>query len=154
MKKVSPTRNIPIRAVLLSWFIACLLALVPLGSTAAFINIQTIGNSGLLVSYLICIGYRLNHRIRISLYGNLDKPPSFCLGKTWGNIINTVAIIFLTCCLISGMFPVAPNPTVESMNWSSLALGTTLFIALISYIWLRKTYLGAGVGGPIELVDR
>lgn len=51
------------------------------------------------------------------------------------------------------MFPVAPNPTVETMNWSSFALGATLIIAVISYTWLRKTYLGAGVGNNVELVD-
>jgi choline transport protein len=151
--QVSPSKNIPINAVFLTWLIACGLALIPLGSTAAFINIQTIGNSGLLVSYLICISCRLYHRNAVGLYGNLGKPPSFFLGKTLGNVVNTLAILFLFCFLVSGMFPVFPNPTVETMNWSSLALGSTLIISIISYVWLRKTYLGAGVGGSVELVD-
>jgi choline transport protein len=140
-------------AVFLTWLIGCALALIPLGSTAAFINIQTIGNSGLLVSYLICIASRLWHRNAVGPYGNLTKPPSFFLGKTIGNIVNTIAILFLLCFLVSGMFPVEPNPTVETMNWSSLALGSTLIIAIVSYVWLRKTYLGAGVGSSLELVD-
>jgi choline transport protein len=139
--------------VFLTWVIACCLGLIPLGSTAAFINIQTIGNSGLLTSYLVCIASRLYHRNAVGLYGNLSKPPSFFLGKTIGNIVNTLAILFLICFLISGMFPVFPNPTVESMNFSSLALGLTLIVSIIAYTWLKKTYLGAGVGGPVELVD-
>jgi choline transport protein len=151
--KVSPERYIPINAVLVSWVIACGLGLLPLGSTAAFINIQTIGNSGLITSYLICICCRLWNRNAVGTYGTLAKPPAFFLGKTFGNITNTVAILFLICFLISGMFPVAPNPTLESMNWSSFALGSTLIIAVISYYWLRKTYLGAGVGLSVEIVN-
>ena len=52
------------------------------------------------------------------------------------------------------MFPVAPNPNTSSMNWSSFALGVTAIIASVSYIWLRKTYLGAGGGeNQHELFD-
>jgi choline transport protein len=152
--KVSPNINVPINAVIISWVIACGLACIPLGSTAAFLNIQTIGNSGLLVSYIICIGCRLHHRNSIGPYGTLSKPPPFFLGKMGGNIINTAAVLFLTCFVISDMFPPTPNPTVESMNWSSLALGGTICLALICYIRLKKTYLGAGVGNDrVEMVN-
>lgn len=140
-------------AVFLTWLIGCGLSLIPLGSTAAFLNMQTIGNSGLIVSYLICVACRLHHRSAVGPYGHLAKPPPFFLGKTLGNIINVVAILFLICFLVSGMFPIAPNPTVSAMNFSSLALGSILIIALISYVWLRKTYLGAGVGATVEMVD-
>lgn len=102
---------------------------------------------------MICIASRLYHRNAVGPYGSLTKPPSFFLGKTLGNIVNSLAILFLICFLVSGMFPVFPNPTVETMNWSSMALGSTLIIAIVSYIRLRKTYLGAGVGGSVELVD-
>lgn len=141
----------PINATILTWLIACGLALIPLGSTAAFVNIQTIGNSGLLSSYVLCIGCRLYHRNYACTYGSLPKHPPFYLGKTRGNIINIVSILFLIVFLVSGAFPVAPRPTFSSMNWSSLALGVTLVIALIAYIPLKKKYLGAGVGPSFEL---
>lgn len=102
---------------------------------------------------MICIASRIHHRNAVGPYGNLAKPPSFFLGKTLGNVINSLALLFLTCFLVSGMFPVFPNPTVDTMNWSSFALGLTLIIAIVSYVWLRKTYLGAGFGGSVELVD-
>lgn len=70
-----------------------------------------------------------------------------------GDVINVVAILFLAVFLVSGMFPGAPNPTTESMNWSSFALGATLMVAAFSYIWLHKTFLGPDVGTAVELID-
>jgi hypothetical protein len=144
--QVSPTLNIPINAVIISWVIACGLACIPLGSAVAFLNIQTIGNSGLLVSYIICIGCRLHHRNSVGPYGTLPHAPPFFLGKWGGNIINTVAICFLTCFVVSDMFPPAPNPNTVTMNWSSLALGGTICVSLLCYSRLHKSYLGAGIG--------
>lgn len=135
--------HIPINAVCLSWFIGCCLVLIPLGSTSAFLNIQTIANGGLLTSYVICVACRLYHRNAIGLYGTLEKRPPFGMSKIVGNIVNTFAICFLIVFLVACMFPGAPNPTVESMNWSSMALGTTVFIALFAYIWLHKKYLSS-----------
>ncbi len=150
VSKVSPTKNIPVNAVLLTWLIGYGLSFIPLGSTAAFVNIQTIGTSGLLTSYIVCISCRIHHRNTVGVYGDLPGKPLFTLGKWGGNIINTIAILFLFCFLVSGTFPVAPSPTSSSMNWSSFALGTTVIIAGVSYIWLRKTYLGAG-GGNVNV---
>jgi choline transport protein len=151
---VSPTLNIPINAVLISWVIACGLGCIPLGSTAAFLNIQTIGNSGLLVSYIICISCRLHHRNTVGPHGNLLKPPPFFLGKIGGNIINSIAVCFLICFVVSDMFPPAPHPNTETANWSPLAMGGTIVVALICYIKLRKSYLGAGQGNArLELIN-
>jgi len=142
---------VPIHAVLLSWCIGSGLALIPLGSTAAFINIQTIGNSGILSSYMICIACRIYHRNTVGVYGTLSAKPPFSLGMWGGNIINTIAVLCQFCFFVSGMFPVAPKPDVSSMNWSSFAWGATVIIAMNVYIRLRKTYLGAGGGN--ELVE-
>lgn len=145
--KVSGIKHIPINAICLTWFIGCCLALIPLGPSAAFINIQTTGNSGLLTSYIICIPCRIHNRNTVGVTGNLPKPPAFSLGRHFGNFLNVIAILFLVVFLVSGMFPVAPKPTTDTMNWSSLALGLMLFIALVSYMRLRKTYLGPQIRG-------
>lgn len=88
-----------------------------------------------------------------SVYGHLSKPPPFFLGILWGNVINAIAICFLLIFLVSGAMPVAPNPTPEEMNWSSLALGSIIVVALTAWIWLRKTYLGANARGAVEMLD-
>lgn len=76
-----------------------------------------------------------------SVYGNLTNPPPFYLGKVGGNIINGIAIAVLIVYLVAGTFPSAPNPTPNTMNWSSLALGGTVLVAGLAYIRLRKNYL-------------
>jgi hypothetical protein len=58
-----------------------------------------------------------------------------------GNIINGIAIASLIVYLVAATFPSAPNPTTNTMNWSSLALGGTVTIAGLAYIRLRKNYL-------------
>jgi choline transport protein len=126
---------------MLTLFIGCCLAIIPLGSNSAFLNIQTIGNVGLIVSYIISIACRIHNRNFGSVYGNLTKPPPFYLGKLGGNIINSIAIAVLIVYLVSATFPSAPHPTPDLMNWSSLALGATVTVAGLSYIRLRKSYL-------------
>jgi choline transport protein len=122
----------PINAIILSWFIDSALSIIPLGSAIAFGNIQMIGNSGLLVSYIVCIACRLHHRNTAGVYGHLDKAPPLCLDLMGGNI-KASAICFLICFLVAGMFPSAPNPTTETMNWASLALGGTIIVARSSH---------------------
>lgn len=138
---------------MLTMIIGCCLAIIPLGSNSAFLNIQTIGNVGLIVSYIISITCRMHNRNYGTVYGNLGKPPPFYLGKIGGNIINSIAIAVLIVYLVSATFPTAPHPTTNLMNWSSLALGATVLIAGLSYIRLRKTYLQHERATPFEEVD-
>jgi choline transport protein len=133
--------------------IGCAIAVIPLGSPAAFLNIQTIGNTGLLVSYIICIICRLHSRNFGSVYGNLSKPPPFYLGKVAGNIINVIAVLVLIAFLVSSTFPTAPHPSLDLMNWSSLALGCVVTVAALCYIRLRKRYLQDGQEPEAESVE-
>lgn len=142
ISRVSPTKHVPINAVVLTWFIGCVIALIPLGSDVAFINIQTIGVAGLQTSYTLCILSRLYSRNFGRVYGNLSHPPPFFLGKVGGNVINSIALLFLICFLVSCTFPPVPRPSVEDMNWSSVALGGTITIALVTYAIRGKKYLG------------
>jgi choline transport protein len=75
------------------------------------------------------------------VYGNLTKPPPFYLGKVGGNIINGVAILVLVVFLVASTFPTAPHPSLDLMNWSSLALGCVVTVAALCYLRLRKRYL-------------
>ncbi|KMP04932.1 GABA permease [Coccidioides immitis RMSCC 2394] len=150
ISRVSPHKHVPANAVFLTWFIGCCIALIPLGSTEAFLNIQTIAISALLASYIVAIICRIHNRNYGSIYGNLSKPPPFFLGKIGGNVINILALMFLVCFLVAAVFPIEPHPTVQSMNWSSLALGSTLIIALVGWVVRGQKYLGPDVVVPVD----
>lgn len=68
-----------------------------------------------------------------------------------GNIINLIAIGSLIVFLTATCFPLAPNPTPDTMNWSAVALGGTVIVASVAWIWLHKTYLRRM--GPASIPD-
>ena len=159
IRKVSPTQHVPTNAIILTFVIGSLMGIIPLGSSVAFLNIQSIGISGLEASYLCCILARLyNRNFSSSPYGNMSHPPPFYLGHTLGNIINIIALLFVTCFLVSACFPPVPNPSPEAMTWSSAALGGTVIIALVAYAVRGDKYQGAGtkpfvdeIATPVEV---
>lgn len=104
-----------------------------------------------MVSYIVAILCRLHNRNYGSVYGNLNKPPPFFLGKIGGNIINILALMFLVCFLVSGTFPVAPKPTLQSMNWSSMVLGAVFLFAMGAYFVRGHKYLGPNVAVPRDI---
>lgn len=143
--------HVPLNSVFLTLFLGSCISVVPLGSTTAFFSIQTIGNAGLLTSYIICICTRFYNRNFSPLYGKLHDPPPFYLGKMGGNIINIIAIASLIVFLVATCFPLAPNPTPDTMNWSAAALGGVFLLAAFAWIWLRKTYLRQM--GPVPVTE-
>src|SRR6201992_148932 len=110
--------RVPINASVVTCSIGILISLIAGASSFAFLIIQTIGNSGLLTSYIITIGCRLYHRNYVSVYGTRAGRPPFFLGKFWGNVINVFAIICAFAFFVIGFFPVAPHPTSSTINWS------------------------------------
>lgn len=144
IRRVSPTEHVPTNAIIVTFAIGSLIAIIPLGSSLAFLNIQSISISGLEASYLCCILARLYSRNFGAPYGNRSHPPPFYLGHTLGNVINIVAVLFVTCFLVAACFPPVPNPTPEAMTWSSVALGGTIIIALITYTVRGDKYQGPG----------
>ncbi|EEP81888.1 predicted protein [Uncinocarpus reesii 1704] len=154
ISRVALSKHIPANAVWLTWLIGCCIALIPLGSTEAFLNIQSIAISALLASYIVSIVCRLHNRNYGSVYGNLTKPPPFFLGKFGGNMINILALLFLICFLVAAVFPIEPHPTTQSMNWSSLTLGCIVILALISWVVRGDQYEGPNITVPIDDSER
>src|ERR1700753_2642287 len=100
--------RVPINASVVTCSIGILISLIAGASSFAFLIIQTIGNSGLLTSYVITISCRLYHRNMVNVYGTRSDRPPFFLGKLWGNIINVFAIICALIFFVVGFFPAVP----------------------------------------------
>lgn len=93
----------------------CLLALIVIGSTAAFNIILSVSATGLFTSYLIVIFTVLVKRLK----GEKFPPSSFSLGK-WGIPVNIIAICFLIVAYLFLFFPAVPSPDPATMNWAVL----------------------------------
>lgn len=130
-------------AVLVSLLCTTLLSCIIAGSSIAFNVITSLGQLGLVSSYIVAIACILAKRLR----GEKLLPSRLDLGRS-GMVVNLIAIAFLLLAFVFLFFPAAPHPTVESMNWSILMFGVIIIFSLVYYyVWGRYTY-----AGPVELV--
>ncbi|KAF2191380.1 amino acid transporter [Zopfia rhizophila CBS 207.26] len=140
---VHPGWDVPANAVMVTLLFTTLLSLIIIGSTIAFNVITSLGQLGLVSSYIVAIACILAKRLR--------KEPllssRFSLGRA-GLPVNIIAICFLALAFTFLFFPVAPHPNPQSMNWSCLLFGFIVSFSLVYYyIWGRHNYVG-----PVEYV--
>lgn len=141
--QVRPGWDVPVNAVLVTLLCTTLLSLIIIGSTIAFNVITSLGQLGLVSSYIVVISCVFAKRIK----GEALLPSRFSLGK-FGFLVNGIALVFLGVAFIFLFFPAAPDPTPASMNWSYLLFGFILGFSLIYYwIWGRHVYVG-----PVEYI--
>ncbi|KAG8168435.1 hypothetical protein KVR01_001184 [Diaporthe batatas] len=140
---VRPGWDVPVNAVLVTLLCTILLSLIIIGSTIAFNVITSLGQIGLVSSYIIVIACVFAKRIK----GEPLLPSRFSLGK-FGFLVNGLALSFLGMAFVFLFFPAAPDPTPAGMNWSCLLFGVILGFSLIYYwIWGRHVYVG-----PVEYI--
>jgi hypothetical protein len=139
-------------SVTISW----LLAIIRIGSNIAMEDIVSMAISGIYLSYLVVSVLLFIRRIRgdISLYndgesqimnvpgGKLVWGPFRCPGIL-GTIINGYAVIYIAIIVFFSFWPSTMNPTIAEMNWSILAIGGAMFLAVLYYIFrARHVYAG------------
>lgn len=143
--QVRPGWDIPLNAVCVSFVITCLLSLINLGSSVAFNAIVSLTVGAILSSYIISISCVALRKIR-----NDPLPHArWSLGRA-GLACNIIAVLFLILVYIFAFFPLAPNPTAETMNWSSLIYGAVVLFSVVYYfVFGRHAY-----EGPVVLVNK
>lgn len=137
--------DVPANAILVTLMLTTLLSLIIIGSSIAFNVITSLGQLGLVSSYIVVIACILRKRI----LGEQLLPSKFSLGR-WGLWVNILALCFLIVAFIFLFFPAAPNPTVESMNWSCLIFGFIICFSLVYYHFVGKHHYA----GPVEFVKQ
>jgi choline transport protein len=140
---VRPDWDIPINAIIATLLCTTLLSLIIIGSTIAFNVITSLGQVGLISSYLVVIGCIFARRLR----GEPVLPSRFSLGRA-GIVVNGLALVFLSVAFFFCFFPIMPNPDLSGMNWSCLIFGFIMGFSLIYYhVSGRYNYIG-----PVEYV--
>lgn len=131
---------IPLRAIVLCTIIPALLALINIGSTAAFNAFVSITEAGLFISYLIPIILIMIKKIRRD--ADLHYGP-WRMGRVLGIAVNAFSAVFLIISVFFGFFPPATPVTAETMNWSCAVFGGFVIIGLAWYVvWGRRFYAG------------
>ncbi|ORY05046.1 amino acid/polyamine transporter I [Clohesyomyces aquaticus] len=136
--RVSPTWDVPVNALVFSFVVSCLLALINLGSVVALNNIATLNIAANMLSYMVSISCILRRRI----LGEPLLPAKFTLGR-FGLAANVTAVLFLIFAFIMSFFPPEPHPSSETMNWACIVVGATgIFSAVYYYVKGRHVYVG------------
>ncbi|OJJ75877.1 hypothetical protein ASPBRDRAFT_192069 [Aspergillus brasiliensis CBS 101740] len=126
---VSPRYKIPLRSLFLVTIITVLIALINIGSSAAFNAVLSLDTLALYISYLVPILFMLIKRIRFP--GEIRWGP-FVLGK-FGIPINTFAMAYGTYITIFLPWPETQPVTASGMNYGAPVFGVALLFAVIDW---------------------
>ncbi|KAJ7635809.1 amino acid transporter [Mycena polygramma] len=141
---INPTTGTPFRCVGFSVTSAALLGLITFAGPAATSAIFSMGVAGQYVGNSIPIAARL-------LGGQQFKRGPFNLGA-FSVPVAVIAVLWMAFMIVALMFPTAPDPTTQTMNYSVVVLGGVLFLALCYYYFPR--YGGVHwFQGPVANVD-
>ncbi|KAF2729568.1 GABA permease [Polyplosphaeria fusca] len=145
VSKVKPTYDVPINAIIVCAFCACIFHCINIGSSIAFNIIMSAGSVALVTSYLISISCITLRRLR-----NLPLLESkFSIGRV-GLAVNLLSLAFLILVMVFAFFPPVPDPPAISMNWAIAIYAGVLGIAGLYYIFqARREY-----DGPVEYVRK
>jgi amino acid transporter len=143
---VRPGFDVPVNAILVIFIFAALISLINIGSTVAFNIVTSLGTGTLTLSYIICISCVIWRK----LFDKPLLPTRFDMGKSFGLLVNLIAVVWLCLVLVIAFFPGVPAPllTLLYANWSVVVwAGVILFSIAYFVLWARKRYVG-----PVEYV--
>ncbi len=142
---VHPKRRVPVRTAWFGAVGAFILATPYLWNAVAYYAVTSIAVIGLYIAYLTPVFLR---RINPSAF----IPGPWVLSKTWGPIINWIAIIWVVFIVILLMLPqAAPGNTLSTFNYAPIAVLVVVGGAGLWYaVSARKWFKGPKVQGSAE----
>ncbi|GAB2214606.1 hypothetical protein Droror1_Dr00018961 [Drosera rotundifolia] len=135
-------QEVPVNAAWGSAFIAFCLALTSLKSVVAFQAMASIATIGLYVSYGLPIFFRL------TLARKSFIPGPFNLGR-YGVIVGWIAVLWVITISVLFSLPTAYPTTVETLNYTPIAVGGVLLLTTSSWILSARHWFH----GPIKNID-
>lgn len=131
---VSHRFDVPWVAMIFIIIVAAGLVCILFGSSTAYFTVLSIATVGLYISYLLCIGvFMIRRKHKIQGYYNLGK---------WALWAQIPACLYLVFCIIFMFFPTTIPVTGNNMNYTCVAVGIIIILALISWFGGGyKTYI-------------
>ncbi|MEU9304703.1 amino acid permease [Streptomyces sp. NPDC048269] len=131
-RKVSGRTQTPVPAVWLSVVVAGVLALPSLYSATAYGAVTAINVIGITPAYAIPIYLRLRA-------GNRFEPGPWSLGR-WSKPIGWIAVVWVAVVTVVFCLPQKSPVTIDSMNYSVIALAVVLVLASVWWSVARRSY--------------
>ncbi|PQK13550.1 hypothetical protein BB8028_0004g04810 [Beauveria bassiana] len=157
LSRVDARTTVPMWAIACTTCIACLLALINLGSATALNAVISLSISCLYLSYFICASLLLYRRTTKG-FQMPDTSEMPALANTtgaelvWGPwhlpgalgiINNAISCIYLIVIFFFSFWPGMMNPTAANMNYAAVVTGFILIFSILYYVfWARKEYEG------------
>ncbi|KAJ5788311.1 Amino acid/polyamine transporter I [Penicillium paradoxum] len=136
--RVHKRQEVPVNALILSWFCISALCLIYIGNETAYYGIGSGVTVIMIFSYAMPIFLRLIYGFKNT---NLEMGP-FTLGS-WSLPINIFAACWSTYLIIFLCFPTRMPVNEVNMNYSPLIFGACLLITAVTWMaYGRRGYLG------------
>ena len=134
-----------------------MLSLIALGSPVAFNHVVSLSINGLYTSYLIGNSLLLYRRLtgaikpyvsEAQILRNTTGVDSLTwdpwrIPELFGTLVNLWGCVYMTVILFFSYWPTAIDPSVSTMNYSSLMVGATMLFSTLYYlVFARKRYTG------------
>lgn len=119
LSHVSPTKQIPVRAIVVVTALQGLLGLIYLGNVTAFNAILSMAIIGLYLSYSLPIFYMLfygRQSLREQDYGPFRLKPLI------GIVLNVISLIWMVVVMVFSTFPTTIPVTAQNMNYSIVVM--------------------------------
>ncbi|KAF1347364.1 amino acid transporter [Lizonia empirigonia] len=160
LSKVSNRTSIPVNAVAATSIIACLLALINIGSTTAFNGVISVSIAGLFSSYLLTASLLLYRRCTGAIlpssaafdHGTPSVTEDGMVRAIWGPwkipgalgiANNAFACAYLTFVFFFSFWPSFKDVSPANMNWSVVVTGGIALLSTVYYlVWAKKSYHG------------
>lgn len=140
-RRVHPSLDVPLNAILLSASIDCLLGLIYFGSSAAFNSFTGVAT--------ICLSTSYGLPILISMLRGRRavRDSSFSLGRRCGFLINCITVCWICLAVVLFCMPTSIPVTPDSMNYASVVFAGFASVSVIWYlVYARKHFTGPQVG--------
>ncbi|KAM1608428.1 hypothetical protein EV1_020394 [Malus domestica] len=134
--------EVPVNAVWLSAFISFCMALTSLGSLVAFNAMVSIATIGLYIAYALPIFFR------VTMARKSFVPGPFNLGR-YGVVVGWISVLWVATISVLFSLPVAYPITIETLNYTPVAVGGLLVITVLAWILSARHWFK----GPITNIE-
>lgn len=129
IKAVSPTKQVPVLAVVMVSVMQALLGLLYLGNSTALNAVLSMSIIGMYITYGLPIMFMVFARNKVaeSSFGPFRMP------NVIGTVVNITSLVFITVVIIFSCFPTSLPVTAQNMQYSSVVLAGWVGLGLVYY---------------------